>query len=229
MLMLLSAALAPVVAIIAFIYWKDTHDKEPVGLLIKAFFMGIGAVVVTLIVSIIIGQFFVYRPDVVLDMFIHAFFGVSMVEELSKFIFIAGILYRSKHFDEPYDGIMYSIMVGMGFAGLENVLYVMNGGMGTAIMRAMTAVPAHATFAVVMGYFMGLQKFKPNPKHPYMFYGLIGAILLHGFYDFFLFISFIPGVWLGAVFSLITGLILTFRAIRLHRAVKPFYREDIDQ
>jgi RsiW-degrading membrane proteinase PrsW (M82 family) len=216
MLMLLSAALAPVVAIIAFIYWKDTHDKEPVGLLIKAFFMGIGAVVVTLIVSIIIGQFFVYRPDVVFDMFIHAFFGVSMVEEISKFIFIAGILYRSKHFDEPYDGIMYSIMVGMGFAGFENVLYVMDGGMGTALTRALTAVP-------------GLQKFKPNPKHPYMLYGLIGAILLHGFYDFFLFISFIPGVWIGAVFSLVTGLILTFRAIRLHRAVKPFYREDRNQ
>lgn len=223
MILLISFAVAPVAAIIAFIYWKDTHDREPVGLLIKAFFMGVASTLITLILSLVIAQFFVYRSDRVLDMFIHSFFGVALVEELSKFIFIAGVLYRSKYFDEPYDGIMYAVMVGMGFAGFENVLYVLQGGVGTAITRAFTAVPAHATFAVVMGYYMGLQKFKPNPKHPYMLYGLIGAILLHGFYNFFLFISFIPGVWIGAVFSLLVGVILTFRAIRLHRLEKSSY------
>ncbi|MCK6618664.1 MAG: PrsW family glutamic-type intramembrane protease, partial [Cyclobacteriaceae bacterium] len=84
----------------------------------------------------------------------HAFAVVAFLEELSKFVFIRGILYHNKNFNEPLDGIVYAVMVGMGFATAENMIYVWHGGGGTAIMRMFSAIPAHALFAILMGYWL---------------------------------------------------------------------------
>lgn len=98
----------------------------------------------------------------IFQQFIKAFFVVALIEEFSKYIFVRFYSQPKKYFNEPFDGIVYAVMVSMGFAAIENIAYVSQGGMGTAIVRAFTAVPAHATFAVLMGYFMGLAKFAPS-------------------------------------------------------------------
>lgn len=141
------------VAIGIYIYLKDHHEREPIGLLLRAFLFGILSVIVTLLISSGIDLFVSIDPSSLIEQAVHAFIIVALVEEFSKFIFVRGILYNSKHFNEPFDGIVYSVMVSMGFATLENVLYAFQNGMGTALMRMFTAVPAHATFAVLMGFF----------------------------------------------------------------------------
>lgn len=107
-------------------------------------------------------------------------------------------------------------MVSMGFAAVENLLYVLEGGLEVALMRAFTAIPAHATFAIIMGYFMGKAKFS-NHRMKWNLIGLSCAILFHGAYDFFLFINFIPGISIGAFVSLIIGIILSNKAIKEHQ------------
>jgi RsiW-degrading membrane proteinase PrsW (M82 family) len=150
---------------------------------------------------------------------------VALVEEFSKYIFVRGILYRNPNFNEPFDGIVYSVMVGMGFATLENVMYVEDGGWSVAVLRMFTAVPAHAAFAVLMGYYLGLAKFVHHKSH-YGWYGLLIASIFHGAYDYFWFIGQVNGVWagiwIGAIVSLVVGVMLSKRAIKIHQEASPF-------
>jgi RsiW-degrading membrane proteinase PrsW (M82 family) len=115
-------------------------------------------------------------------------------------------------------------MVGMGFAMIENLLYVLgnNGnGIEVALLRMFTAIPAHAVFAVIMGYFVGLAKHSPH-KTAYLFLGVLAAVLAHGFYDYFLFVQNIPFMYVGAATSLLFGVYLAFRAIKQHQKNSPF-------
>lgn len=220
-LILLALALAPGVAIILYIYWKDSHEKEPVGLLLRSFFFGTLSIFVTLLISGIIGLFVQIDEQSLGEQAVHAFLIVALVEEFSKFIFVRGLLYRNANFNEPMDGIVYAVMVSMGFATFENILYVYEGGLATALARMVTAVPAHATFGVLMGYYLGKAKFE-HKKAYYAWHALGVATLFHGAYDYFLFINFVPGIWLGALASLVVGIYLSRKAIRVHQQASPF-------
>ena len=221
-LFLLAIATAPGVAIGLYIYLKDKHEREPIGLLIKAFIFGMLSILLTLIISIPISSVIPIDKQNLGEQAIHAFLLVALIEEFSKFVFVRGVLYRDKNFNEPFDGIVYSVMVGMGFATLENILYVVDGGMSTALLRMFTAVPAHASFAVLMGYFLGKAKFE-HKKGYYAIYALGAAALLHGAYDYFLFISYIPGLWVGAITALGLGIYFSKKAIKIHQDESPFH------
>lgn len=221
LLALLAIAMAPGVAIGVYIYLKDQHEKEPISLLIKSFFYGVFSTFVTLFISGIISQFVTINELDVSEQAVHAFLIVALVEEFSKFIFVRGVLYKNKNFNEPFDGIVYAVIVSMGFATFENIFYVAEGGLGVALTRMFTAVPAHATFGVLMGYFLGKAKFE-HKKSYYAFHALGVATLFHGAYDYFLFISFVPGIWLGAIASLAVGIYLSRKAIKIHQQASPF-------
>ena len=218
MINLLLFAVAPVFIIILYIYYKDKYEKESKRFLFYNFLLGA-------IVSIIITTILYYVFDFVLPLpnhtsifqqFIKAFFVVGLTEEFSKYIIVLYFAQRNNQFNEPFDGIVYAVMVSMGFAATENVFYVLEGGYQTALLRAFTAVPAHATFGILMGFFMGKAKFSNN-KTLLNLTGLLLAVTFHGAYDFFLFIDFIPGIWLGAFVSLLIGLILSKKAIKRHQ------------
>ena len=215
---LLLLAIVPAMIIILYIYFKDKFEKEPIGFLVKNFLMGaIVSVIITLLLSIIANQFFPLTNETsIFQQFIKAFFVVGFVEEFSKYIIVKFYAQKNEEFNEPFDGIVYAVMVSMGFAALENVMYVFQYGVSTGIIRAFTAVPAHATFGILMGYFMGLAKFSKN-KQLLNITGLLVATFFHGAYDFFLFINFIPGIALGAFVSLIVGIILSKKAIKIHQ------------
>lgn len=227
-LQLFALALAPGSAIILYIYRKDKHEREPLSLLVVSFVYGILSTAVTLIVSMPLNAYIPLQPESLVNEFYSAFFKVALVEEFSKFLFIRFVLFRNKNFNEPFDGIVYAVMVGMGFATLENVLYVFQFGFQTAIWRMFTAVPAHATFAVLMGFFLGKAKFAKRGKILYMFTALFAATFFHGSYDYFWFIAQLKGVWtgiwLGAIASLVVGVLLSRSAIRLHQQASPFVR-----
>lgn len=228
---LLGLALAPGTAIGIYIYLKDKHEREPLTLLLVSFFYGILSTIVTLAISQPLSMLLLARENTVVTQFVEAFFKVALVEEFSKFIFVRFILFNNKNFNEPFDGIVYAVMVSMGFATLENVIYVFNYGFATGILRMFTAVPAHATFGVLMGYFLGKAKFSHNKKFMYSVMGLLTATLFHGAYDYFWFIAEIDNVWTGiwifAIVALITGFILSRAAIRLHQQASPFIAQQI--
>lgn len=220
---LLLTAIAPVCIVIIYIYVKDKYEKEPKRLLLLSFISG--AIVSILITTILYSGFEVLLPlknnFSVQEQFIKAFFVVGFTEEFSKYVIVRYVSQPRKAFNEPFDGIIYAVMVSMGFAATENVMYVIQGGYEVAILRAFTAVPAHATFAILMGYFMGKAKFSNN-KVLLNFTGLLLAIIFHGTYDFFLFIDFVPGIWVGAFISLFIGILLSRRAIKKHQEDSSF-------
>jgi len=221
-LVLLVLALAPGVAIMLFIYLKDKHEREPVGLLLISFLYGALATLLTMFISVPVNLLILTKDDDVVQQFFNAFFKVALIEEFSKFLFVRFILFNNKNFNEPFDGIVYAVMVSMGFATLENVVYVYQYGIATGIMRMVTAVPAHATFAIIMGYFIGKAKFTHRKVFYYSAVALLTAAALHGAYDYFLFISYVPGLSIGVVVALVTCFILSRKAIRLHQQSSPF-------
>lgn len=211
-------AVAPSMIIILYIYFKDKFEREPFWFLFKNFFLGaIVSVGLTFLIGGFVGRFFepLYRESI-LDMFIKAFVVVALVEEFSKYLIVRYFAQRNKEFDEPFDGIVYAVMVSMGFATLENVLYVYSYGYETGIIRAFTAVPAHATFAILMGYFMGKAKFSKN-RILLNLTGLLVATIFHGAYDFFLFVDSKLGITVGAFVSLVIGIVLSRKAMKRHQ------------
>ncbi len=215
---LLFSALAPILFVLIFIYFMDKYEKEPVRLLLFNFFLGaIVSIIITTILYVIIDIPLPLRNHTsVFEQFIKAFFVVGLTEEFSKYIVVRYYAQPHEEFNEPFDGIVYAVMVSMGFAATENIMYVYQSGLETAIIRAFTAVPAHATFGILMGYFIGKAKFSNN-RVILNLTGLLLAALFHGTYDFFLFIDFIPGIWVGAFISLFIGIVLARKAIIRHQ------------
>lgn len=219
----LALALAPGVAISLFIIRRDKHNREPNKLLFISFLLGMLSTVPTVVIGEMISGITGWATGIdTLTTFWYAFVNVSMVEEFCKLFFVMIFAFPKKEFDEPFDGITYSVMVAMGFATLENVLYVVDGGLSVAIARMLTAVPAHATFGVLMGYFLGMYKFKQE-KLGLLFLAILVPMIFHGFYDFFLMVDNQSGMFLGALVSLVVSIVLSFRAIRLHQKNSPFH------
>jgi RsiW-degrading membrane proteinase PrsW (M82 family) len=119
----------------------------------------------------------------------HAFVVAGFTEELFKFLALYLLIWKSPSFNEKFDGIVYAVFVSLGFAGVENVIYVMEGGMQVAVTRAITAVPAHAIFGVTMGYYMGIAHMYRELKGKYLGRALLVPIILHGIYDFILMVE----------------------------------------
>lgn len=215
---LLLLAITPVIIIIIYIYLKDKYEKEPKHLMFFNFVFGaIVSIIITTLLYILIEIPLPLRDRTsVFEQFIKAFFVVGLTEEFSKYIIVRYYAQPHDEFNEAFDGIVYAVMVSMGFAATENIMYAFQGGFGTALVRAFTAIPAHASFAIIMGYYMGKAKFSDN-RVVLNLTGLLFAALFHGAYDFFLFIDFIPGLWVGAFISLIIGIILGQKAIKLHQ------------
>lgn len=222
LLLSLALAIAPALAFAVFIYWRDKFDKEPFHLLIACFFFGALSCIPAAYIEVKLDEWIMPEQPGLGYLFLSAFVLVALVEEGWKYFFTSLFAYRRNAFNEPYDGITYAVMVSLGFATLENIIYVMEGGLQVAFFRMFTAVPAHVCFGVIMGYFLGLAKFRNNSFWLKMA-GLFGATALHGFYDFALFsVEQIPLMVSGAVISLILGIILSLRAIHLHRKNSPF-------
>ena len=219
---LLALALAPGLAIGVYIYLKDVHEPEPLRTLLFGSLCGVMAFFMAIGISVLITEEMTFREYDIIEQGLRAFLLVGLVEEVSKYAFLRGILFPHKDFNEPFDGIVYSVVIGLGFATAENIIYVLEGGASVAVVRMFTAVPAHAIFAVIMGFFLGEAKARPERNLLYSVLALVSAILIHGMYDYFLFISFIPGIWIGAVASAVIALVLGLRAIKLHQEKSPF-------
>ena len=187
----LVVALLPAILLLIFIYFRDKVEKEPFGLLISLFFLGIGSAAIaiglnTLSENIINGYY--WDAEVTYNFTTYLFVGLA--EEFAKYLLLFIRTWKNKNFDYRYDAIVYAVFVSAGFAAIENVQYVASYGWGTALIRFVTAVPGHIAFAVLMGFFYGKSKENSLKKRKALsvLFGIAAYIvpaLVHATYDFF--------------------------------------------
>ncbi|MCU4162845.1 PrsW family glutamic-type intramembrane protease [Carboxylicivirga caseinilyticus] len=186
---LILIASAPVLIILFYIYYRDKYEKEPFGLLIKSLIAGM-----IICIPIIIGEQWTssflhpLKTNQMTNAFLDAFFVASFWEEAFKLTAVMLLVWRNKNFNERFDGIVYAVFVSLGFALIENIMYVLNtdNGIQTGLARAFTAVPAHAMFGVMMGYHLGLARFISKKQTYHLINAFFYPFLFHGIYDFIL-------------------------------------------
>jgi RsiW-degrading membrane proteinase PrsW (M82 family) len=180
---LIFLSFAPVLIIAFYVYFRDKYEKEPLQLLLKA----LGAGALSMVPVFFVEQFLsLFTPDTPgpWEAGYTAFIVAGVTEELFKYLFLVWLVWRNPNFNEKFDGIVYAVFVSLGFAGVENVIYVMANGTGVGITRALTAVPAHALFGVVMGFHLGIARMVPELRTRHLWLAVLVPILLHGIYDF---------------------------------------------
>jgi RsiW-degrading membrane proteinase PrsW (M82 family) len=132
-----------------------------------------------------------------------SFFVVGLGEEFFKLAAVYLAVFKSEHFDEPMDGIIYAIATSIGFSVVENVLYISAFGLSIAPLRGTIATLAHIAFSGLAGFFLGQARFTDKPL-PRVVLGLSVAAFAHGLYDFLL------------IRRLVTPLVLAFLILALH-------------
>ena len=190
---LLALAVMPGVLLMMYFYKKDRHEPEPTELVMKIMGWGALSILPAILLELILDPTLLKVSGLpqksMLWLAIRAFLVIGLSEELCKYWVVKKKIYDDPELDEPYDGIVYCVAASLGFAIAENILYVASGGYGVGIMRAFLSLPAHAFFAVFMGYFIGLSKFTDHPEDQrrYRIIAVAVATLAHGLYDFVLF------------------------------------------
>lgn len=185
---LIYIAALPVVLICLYVYTKD-KEKEPKKLLSKLMLWGVFSIIPVVIVELILDIFFkITGNEDLIIIFLYCFIGVGLIEEFAKWIISYKVVYKNNEFNESYDAIVYSVFTSLGFALVENILYVLSNGVITGLLRAFTSVPAHTCTGIVMGYYLGLSKLKEinNDKkesNKYMLFSLLIPALIHTIYD----------------------------------------------
>lgn len=184
MLGILSAGIAPGLAILSYFYLKDEYDAEPISVVFRAFVLG-----ALLVFPIMFIQYVLETEGFVNSDLVHAFFSASLLEEFFKWFILFYTVYQHIEFDEPYDGIVYGAAVSLGFATAENIMYLIANGLEFAVGRALLPVSSHALFGVIMGYYLGKGKFSDSYKVKWISFSLLLPVVFHGIYDYIL-ISF---------------------------------------
>ncbi|MEM9695350.1 MAG: PrsW family glutamic-type intramembrane protease [Myxococcota bacterium] len=177
-------ALVPSILLMWFFQARDVFP-EPPRVLWATF--GLGVLTIPAVLMVVFPAERVLGIDHLTDPlwggFAEAFVHASIPEEFFKFLVVYFYAQRHDEFDEPADGVVYGVAASLGFATLENILYVAQSGLGTAIVRAFTAVPQHACSGAIMGYFVGQAKFRPRERPKLLAGALFFPTLLHGLYD----------------------------------------------
>ena len=186
-------AIIPVILISGYVYLKD-KNKEPAITLAILFFCGILSCPLVIVFTWLLEQFFPVITNTndlsMIGRLIYCFVVVALLEEGTKWFFVRTIGYTSKEFDEIYDILVYAVFVSLGFATLENFIYIFhNLSIQVGIIRGFFSIPGHACDAVFMGYYMSIAKLyqkKQNRKkeREYLIYSLLFPIAIHGFFDF---------------------------------------------
>lgn len=216
------AALVPAVIICLYVYHKDRAEKEPLMLLIGLLLGGVAICFPASVIEVILGEvidviFFNYGVYIDDSFYFYTnaayylyqgatnFIGVALVEEGLKWLVLIIVARNTRHFNSLFDGIIYAVFVSLGFAALENVLYVLEYGLINALVRGIMSVPGHAFFGVIMGYYYSFyhmtrkahQKetrlknsgvIRPSAvefsENSYLVLSILMPVAGHGFYDF---------------------------------------------
>jgi RsiW-degrading membrane proteinase PrsW (M82 family) len=189
---LIVLSLAPVAFLLWYFDRLDKKQKESRRFLWSIFLWGLLVTFVAGAVEYFLENTFANLiTDPLVYTTISAFIFIAVTEEGLKYWVVKKKAYDHPAFNEYYDGIIYAVVASLGFAALENIFYVLEGGVSVAIIRALLAVPAHALFGAIMGYNIGLARFEKDKRESgkLLRKGLFWAIFFHGLYDFLLLTS----------------------------------------
>ena len=208
--MTLILAVLPPLLIAYYVYQKDKYDKEPKSLIIKSFLFGCLGIIPAIFLEL-------FAEGMFTNLILYVFIGIALVEEGVKYFFLKKYLFNNKEFNEPMDGIVYAVMISLGFATVENLFYVFNyaGDQETrvAIIRMFSAIPLHAACGVIMGYFVGQAKFNIKSNN-YLFKGLFSAVIIHGLYNYFIFLGDTSSLSFVVLFI---AILFSRKAINIHQ------------
>ncbi len=207
--------------ILFYVVWKgDRYEKEPPKLLIKLFLFGmlttISAAIIEFIGSDVILAFMDHSGMVYI--LIENFLIVAMIEEAGKYLVLKKVTWKHPAFNYTFDAVVYSVAASLGFATLENILYIADNGLGVAIIRALFSVPGHVIDAIYMGYYYGLARYADaygdtRLKKKYLKSAFFVPVLIHGFYDFCLSTEY----WIFILIFLVFEGIITVLAVTKFR------------
>jgi RsiW-degrading membrane proteinase PrsW (M82 family) len=218
-------AVAPALLLVFYFYSRDSLKKEPKGMIFLAFFLGIVSILPALIFAYAL-EFLEKIENPWLSAFIESFITAALVEEIAKMGMLRIFIFNNKNFDEITDGIIYMAIISLGFACFENIMYSIDD-ITTAIIRAFTAVPGHAVWSGVMGYYVGLARKRKNERTSLFLKGLVLGICYHGAYDFVLFAGTkdeLTSEFFWLIFLIFPILIMC--AIHLHRLLRNALKQD---
>jgi RsiW-degrading membrane proteinase PrsW (M82 family) len=175
-------AFAPGIFWLWYFYKKDKAEPEPLAEIRRCFFLGM---VVALPASIINDLAHVVSTGLFL------FVSAPIVEESFKFLVVRKTIYEKREFDQPMDGVVYGVAVALGFASVENLYYLgktYSEGYElfatVVVLRAFLSVPAHALWACIWGFALGLAKFsEPSKRRGIIAKGLVLAMVLHSTFN----------------------------------------------
>lgn len=193
LMILIMIAIIPPIGFLLYIHHLDSIEPEPHGLIIKAMILGAVAVIPAAIIEAILGNVLGSSVDPgllpALEGFsaaaVSSFVVIAPVEEALKLGVVLLFIWKNANFNEENDGIVYVGASAIGFSLVENILYVVQYGFGTGILRAVTSIPLHTFTGVLMGYFVGMAKCAPEGKSGTgkIITGFIIAYLVHAAYD----------------------------------------------
>lgn len=190
-------AIAPVAWLLWTIYRKDSEQPEPTKWLVKAFVYGVLSVFLSFVISIPTSMILGWDIDKqtyssFLEAITDSFLFAAIPEELAKLFMLWLLLRKNPFFDEHFDGIVYAVCIGLGFAALENIFYLFSGiedwsWIGIGIVRALISVPAHYFFAILMGYYYSIYHFGIDRSIKAKAMILAAPVVAHGIFDAILF------------------------------------------
>jgi len=214
----LTVALLPAILLLLYI-WKKDPQKEPTGQLVKAVLWGVAICIPIGFVELGIQEvlFGGKMPTDLWSSTAQAFLLAAVPEEAAKLFALWLILRKNPYFDEHFDGIVYAVCVGLGFAAIENVFYVLQSEeewLTVGIVRSLLAVPGHYAFAVLMGFYYSLYHFVDHSKKTAICILLV-PVIAHGIYDAIAFIGVV-----SAAIGGISFLVLVLFCIKMHKVAK---------
>ncbi len=185
-LLLAMVALSTVAPSLLLLWYFHARDAfpEPPRVLWATFGLGVATIAPVLALGWPADHLTGMIADPVARGFADAFLVAAIPEELCKLLVLVLYVMRHSEFDEPMDGVVYGVAAGLGFATFENVVYIADGGMPVAILRALTAVPGHAFLGAIMGHYVARARFDENRRRRWLLWAFTVPMILHGLYDF---------------------------------------------
>lgn len=224
------AGLLPAIILVGYIYYADRLQREPLRQMFRAFMFGVASIAVSLCFTVIlelVGLDGETMPGL-LGALSGAFWGAAIPEECAKLLMLWLVVRKNKYFDEKMDGIVYAVCVGMGFAGLENIMYIDSAGsdwLTLVVMRGLMSVPGHYYDAVFMGYYFSLYWFESRNRAYHLLMALATPIFAHGLYDFLL--MYLSGID-SPVLIMILFAVLIYSCIQFYKWSKKRISQHIE-
>ena len=216
----ISFIIPPLIAVLVYLYLRYKFSQWSFSLLLKSFLWGMISILLVLVVQIIASNLGLDKLTNIRRVLFYSLVIMAFFAELGKYTILKGFVYPKPEFKTPVDGIIFGVMISMGFATMNNILYFFNiPDLTVNTANALSAGPANVIFGVIMGFFIGLGKLRKMRIIDSMT-GLAAAVFFHGLYDFCLLTKDYRLLWAFFIGASIIAISLCIAALRIQQEAK---------